>query len=121
VRAGLTNGGAEAPAKGPEGVRTPGLVSPVGSEERTLGARLGHVRFAPIPAVPRAEGSSRKRTFVQLAQPTSGSDLAGHAICNRADTHSSRCGEPLRPTCGRGGGRLFKITAAEVGSRQSLW
>ena len=39
------------PRNGPEGVRTPGLVSPVGSEEWTLGARLGHVRFAPILAV----------------------------------------------------------------------
>lgn len=64
MRAGLTIGGAEAPAMGRRG-RTPDLVSPVGSEERTLGARLGHVRFAPTPVVHRSPSPSRKQTFAQ--------------------------------------------------------
>ena len=64
MRAGLTTGGAEAPAVGRRG-RTPDLVSPVGSEERTLGARLGHVRFAPIDVIQSTQTASPKRTLVR--------------------------------------------------------
>jgi hypothetical protein len=67
MRAGLTTGGAEAPAMGRRGRGRLVRGLPLGSEERTLGARLGHVRFAPIYAVPAARRGSRKQTFVQEA------------------------------------------------------
>ena len=65
MRAGLTTGGAEAPAMGPRGCGRPVRVSHWAARNGPWGRASAHVRFAPIDAIQSTQTASPKRTLVR--------------------------------------------------------